>query len=277
MIYCRTGSSNHPKLFCAHLDTVEPGRGVSIKEEDGYLVSEGKTIIAGDNKVNLACILYSIGKLIEENKDADVELLFSVREETDSGIQAITRSLISSKVGFVYDLGGAGNFSDVVINAPTIWDFKVEITGKSSHGARPEEGVNVLEGFLNLKGKLKLGRLDKFSTLNIGIIRGGDATNTVPGFLKLEGDIRSTDSEIFEVHKKELEKTLKSIEKNNNLKVNLIWIPYAYGYSLDLDSQNYNKLKQLYKDEFNISLNNKTVTSGSDAGFLNYIGVETFC
>ncbi|BCX13729.1 MAG: hypothetical protein KatS3mg085_261 [Candidatus Dojkabacteria bacterium] len=277
MIYCRTGESSFPKLFCAHLDTVEPGRGVKIIEKDGYLVSQGKTIIGGDNKVSLAAVLYTVEKLLKEGKSFDVELVFSVREETDSGIKDIDKSLIQSKVGFIFDLGGVDNFQDVVTQAPTIWDFKIEIIGKSSHGSRPEDGVNALNGLIEFKDRIKFGRLDEKSTFNVGLINGGDATNTVPGHISLAGDLRSTDHETFEMHKESLENSLKQIEKETGLHIKLEWIPYAFGYNLDTSSHNFKKLSQIYLDEFDIKLEHKAVTSGSDAGFLNYMGVETFC
>lgn len=55
-VYFRFG--NNPKIFLfAHLDTVEPGRGIKPHIRDGYIISDRTTILGADNKVAAACIL----------------------------------------------------------------------------------------------------------------------------------------------------------------------------------------------------------------------------
>jgi tripeptide aminopeptidase len=275
MIYCRIGDQPHPILLNGHIDTVEPGRDIQVLEKDGFLVSNGSTIIGADNKVNVAAILFTIKKLITENKDLNVELLFSVREETDSGIQQFDSKRIESKVGFVWD-GGKGSLSWFAKKAPTLEDFKIEIIGKSSHASRPEQGINALNVLLELKDKITLGSPDEFSTLNIGLINGGSATNTVPERIKLEGDLRSTEITSFQKIKKDFEIALTESAEKFNARVNIKWLPYAYGYELDLTSKNAQRLLEIYKSQ-GIELNSEETRSGSDAGFLNHIGIETFC
>ncbi len=275
MIYCRIGNEENPKLFCAHMDTVEPGREIRIIEKDEFLVSEGNTIIGGDNKVSMTAILYSIQKLILENKTPNIELLLSVREETDSGIQQFDYKKFESTVGFVFD-GGHGNLGWMTKQAPTIEDFKIEIKGKSSHASMPEEGVNALQILLNAKDKLKLGRPDEFTTLNIGLINGGFATNTVPEILRIEGDLRSTKRENFEKAKAEFIAALETSAKESGAEVIFNWIPYCIGYEMNLDNDNFRKIQNIYKS-LNIEIEPENVKGGSDAGFLNSVGIETYC
>lgn len=48
-------------LLSAHMDTVEPGRGIKPQiTEDGYITSDGTTILGADNKLSLACMLYMV-------------------------------------------------------------------------------------------------------------------------------------------------------------------------------------------------------------------------
>jgi tripeptide aminopeptidase len=275
MIYCRIGNKPNPSLYCAHMDTVEPGRGIKIIEGDGFLISEGNTIIGGDNKASMTVILYSVQKLILENKNPNIELLLSVREETDSGIQQFNYKKLESKVGFVFD-GGHGNLGWLTKQAPTIEDFKIEIKGKSSHASSPEDGINALQVLLNSKDKLKLGRPDEFTTLNIGLINGGFATNTVPENLRIEGDLRSTKRENFAKAKTEFIEALESSAKAFGAEVVFHWIPYCIGYEMNLDNDNFRKIQSIYKS-LNIEIEADNVKGGSDAGFLNSIGIETYC
>lgn len=274
-IYVRVGDQPNPKLLCAHMDTVEPGRGVKVIEENGILKSDGSTIIGGDNKASVALILYTLTKLLNENKPINVELLFTVREETDSGVSQFNTDILQSKLAFVFD-GGNGSLGWLAKSAPTIQDFKIKITGKSAHASLPEDGKNVLEFLFDLKGKLKLGRPDEYTTLNIGIASAGIATNSVPGILTLEGDLRSSKSENFEKHKREFEEIITKIALDHSMKIDFRWIPYAYGYEMDLSTPNYNNVRELYKD-FGINIEPTDVKGGSDAAFLNYKGIESYC
>jgi tripeptide aminopeptidase len=275
MIYCRIGNEENPKLFCSHMDTVEPGKGINVIEKDGYLQSNEKTILGGDNKASLSAILYSVKELVENDDSINIELLFSVREETDSGIQQFDAKRLESKIGFVFDAGN-GDLGWITTSAPTLHDIVIEIHGRSSHASRPENGINTLEILMDMKEDLKLGRLDEFTTFNLGLISGGDATNTVPSMIRLSGDLRSTDSERFEIHKDHIENICNKYSKKWNTQIRVLWKPYAFGYTIDTQSEHYKKLEQFYKS-LDISLNPNPTTSASDAGFLNHCGITTFC
>ncbi len=275
IIYCRIGNQPNPILFCAHMDTVEPGRGVKVVEDQEWIKSDNTTILGGDNKVSLATILYSLRKLIEDNKELNIELLFTVREETDSGIQQFNVSKLESKVGFIFD-GGLGEIGWLAQSAPTIEDFEIQIRGKSAHASAPQNGVNALQVLLNTSNNLKLGKPDEYSTLNIGLISGGFSTNTVPEILELKGDLRSTNSESFKRIKREFEETINNSAKKLNATVEFKWIPYSIGYNMNLESQNFIQLKKIYSEQ-KVEINPKAVTSGSDAAFLNSVGIETYC
>ncbi|MEJ2057082.1 MAG: M20/M25/M40 family metallo-hydrolase, partial [Desulfofustis sp.] len=68
----------------------------------------------------------------------------------------------------------------------------VEVNGTAAHaGINPEGGVSAILVAAQALIKLKLGRIDEESTANVGIIRGGVATNIVPEHLMLKGEIRS--------------------------------------------------------------------------------------
>jgi len=275
MIYCRIGNTPNPALFCAHMDTVEPGRHIKVLENVEFIRSDGTTILGADNKISLATILFTIKELLIRKENLNLELLFTVREETNSGVQDFDTAKLESKVGFVFD-GGLGEMGWLAQSAPTIEDFEIEIKGKSAHASVPENGINALQVILNAANSVKLGRPDLFSTLNIGLINGGFSTNTVPEILSLKGDLRSTNLESFSLIKQDFQHALEKSGQDLKAEVYFKWIPYSIGYNMDLNSSNYSAINKIYTD-LNISMSPKAVTSGSDAAFLNSIGVQTFC
>lgn len=279
MIYCPVGDvSNNSILLCAHLDTVEPGRGIKVVEEDGILRSDGTTILGADNKAAVAAILSAVEKMVQNNetpKDG-VELLFTVREETDAGIRLFDKTILQSKLAYVFDEGD-GELDVLITKAPTIQDFEIQIIGKSSHAARPENGINALDILVEFGKNQNFGRLDDDTTFNIGLFEGGTSTNTVPGRILLKGDLRCLNHKKFTRYQARIEDSLRIAAKrvDSRAVVNFVWTPYSFAYELDAASPNLKRLVSVYAD-LGISLKMRQTNGGSDAGYLNHIGIEAF-
>src|SRR4051812_7110499 len=47
-------------FLSAHMDTVEPGRGVNPKIKNDYITSDGTTVLGADDKVGLSVILETL-------------------------------------------------------------------------------------------------------------------------------------------------------------------------------------------------------------------------
>ena len=56
-----------PILLSAHMDTVEPGRGIKPKVEGNRIVSDGTTILGGDCKAGVAAILEALTSIREDD------------------------------------------------------------------------------------------------------------------------------------------------------------------------------------------------------------------
>lgn len=274
-IYCSINhSSQKPILFCAHLDTVGPGRGVKIIEKEGYLMSDGRTILGADNKAAIASILQAISELIKEK--INIELLFTVKEETNGGIKKFDYQKIKSRIGFVFDFASE-DLGQVILKAPFINDFHFHFYGRLSHASRPEKGINVFNHFLKSFNRLKIGRIDEETTFNLGIIEGGKATNSIPDYLLVKGDIRSLNEKKFYQLIKKIEKTFDIYDKKTRVKTKIEWFPYSFGYEIKQEDDDYLKLKKIYRKNFQIDLKPAISTGGSDASFLNRCGIKTFC
>ena len=81
--------NNSPKLLLSsHMDTVEPGKDINPIIKNGYIQSDGKTILGADNKASISALICAIEEYKEKNKKLpNIELLFSVKEETGGGLE----------------------------------------------------------------------------------------------------------------------------------------------------------------------------------------------
>ncbi len=182
-----------PLLINAHMDTVEPGKGIKAVLKNGVFTSDGSTILGADDKSSIAVILESLRVLQEsELKYGPIDLVLTICEEIGLlGAKYFDSSLIDAKFGYALD---ATDVNGIIVRAPAANRLEIKIHGKDSHaGAAPEKGINAIL----LAGKaiagLEIGRIDRETTCNIGIIEGGLATNIVPNLVTVKGEVRSHD------------------------------------------------------------------------------------
>ena len=184
-----------PILLNAHMDTVEPGRGITAVFENGTFTSNGTTILGADDKSAIAILLETLYILKENNLQyGPLELVFTVCEEIGlQGAKHLDLSSVTATYGFALD---ATDTQGIVTRAPSANNFEFIIHGKDAHaGAAPEKGINAIFLASQAIAKLELGRIDEETTCNIGIIEGGIATNIVPNLVKVKGEVRSHDEE----------------------------------------------------------------------------------
>ena len=184
-----------PLLLNAHMDTVEPGRGVTAVLKNGTFTSDGTTILGADDKSAVAILLETLYVLQENNlAHGPLEVVFTVCEEIGLlGAKHLDFSQLTATYGFAVD---ATDTEGIVTRAPSANRLEFDVHGKDAHaGAAPEKGINAIF----LAGKaiagLELGRIDPETTCNIGIIEGGIATNIVPSLVTVKGEARSHDEE----------------------------------------------------------------------------------
>ena len=83
-----------PIYFTSHMDTVVPGKGVKPSIKDGYVVTDGTTVLGADDKAGLAVMLEVIRVLKEQNiPHGEIQFIITVGEETGLvGANALDRS-----------------------------------------------------------------------------------------------------------------------------------------------------------------------------------------
>jgi tripeptide aminopeptidase len=180
-------------LLCAHLDTVPLLASVEPVVVDGYWENVNEGVLGADNKAAIAVILALARHIRREGSSVDVELLFTVGEETAlAGARAFDASRLRSEFGFVFD--HASPIGEVVVDSPTHFRVEAAFHGAAAHaGIRPELGRSAILAAARAISTLRVGRLGERTTLNVGTIAGGSAMNVVPERCSFVAEVRSLD------------------------------------------------------------------------------------
>lgn len=206
-----------PILLSAHMDTVEPGRGITpIFDGDDIIRSDGTTILGADNKAGCAVILEVIQSAIEDRAETrPIEVAISRGEEVGLvGASNMDYSRITAKVAIVIDSGGPP--SSVQGAAPYSYGYTVEVHGRSAHaGLEPEKGIPAITIAAEAVLGLPQGRIDFETTGNVGKIAGGLVTNAVPDFCRIDGEMRSMEFEKVESLVSQARAHLEDVRKRN--------------------------------------------------------------
>lgn len=207
-IYGRLNGEGNPLFFTGHLDTVEPGRGIKPQIKDGYITSDGTTILGADNKSSLACMLQTIMELkTKKIPHFTLEFIFTKEEETtNAGAQNFDYSLLQAKKGFCFD--SVSPLGTIILGSPFYERFDLNIIGKAAHASKPEQGINVLSVIKEVLNHFPLGKLDDNTIFNIGTFTGGYVRNTVPSGLTIQGEIRGFVEALISQHKQKFIKVV---------------------------------------------------------------------
>jgi tripeptide aminopeptidase len=182
-----------PIMMSAHMDTVVPGKGVKPIVEGDIIRTDGTTVLGGDDKSGIAVIIEVIRCLQEQSiPHAPIDAVFSICEEVGLlGAKHLDLSKVRAKYGIVFDSDDPGF---LFTRGPSADHFEFKIYGLESHaGVAPEQGISAIRIAAEAISAMKLGRVDEETTANIGVIRGGEATNIITNLVTLRGEARSLD------------------------------------------------------------------------------------
>lgn len=264
-----------PIMFCAHLDTVSPGRGVEPVVKGDMVISEGKTILGADCKAGVAAAI-ELMYLSSEGGLAHgpIELVFTVAEEKQlQGARNLELERIRSRHAFVLD--GAGSAGEIINASPTQDNLEFTFNGKAAHaGVEPEKGLNAILGAAWAISLMHLGRIDSETTANIGTIQGGRAVNIVPDRAVAEGEVRSHDLAKLEEQRKSMVKAALEAEAAVGVGVE-VKVERAYdGYRIAEDDPLVLTAVEAGK-AMGIRTEIMPTGGGSDANILNASGIKS--
>ncbi len=259
----------------SHMDTVVPGKNIQPLIEGEYIVSNGTTILGSDDKAGIAAILEGI-QVIKENNlpHGTVQFLITVGEESGLvGSHHLQKELIHAKYGYCLDSNGpVGN---IIIAAPSQAKIRIIIEGKTAHaGVNPEDGINAIEVASKAISQIKWGRIDFETTSNIGIIKGGTATNIVTEKVEILAEVRSRNSDKLQEQINIIRETFSKITNNMLAKLDFHYEIMYPSFSFNEDDQLIKKAKFALQS---IGREPKLLASGggSDANVMNGYGIPT--
>ncbi|MEE6209256.1 M20/M25/M40 family metallo-hydrolase [Salarchaeum sp. III] len=225
------GESDRTLLYNGHLDTVpfddEAWAHDPLGERvDDRVYGRGAT----DMKGAVASMLFTIQAFAATDTEPSVDLLFAfVSDEEVGGDAGLPALLENGELNADACVIGeptceAGRHSVTVADRGSIW-LTLEASGESAHGSRPVLGVNAIDRLYNavetVRERFGTQRLDidpdvepiveesieyyspsmgedaardlfQYPSINLGILEGGDAINSVPQSARAEIDVRLT-------------------------------------------------------------------------------------
>ncbi|MGL4911124.1 MAG: M20/M25/M40 family metallo-hydrolase [Romboutsia sp.] len=263
-------------LFSSHMDTVSPGVGIKpiIDEANGIIKSDGTTVLGSDDKAGIAAILEGL-RTVKENdvKHSDIQVVFSIWEEGGLfGAKYLDYSKLNSDYAFVLDSGGSPG--EIITQAPAQDAIKVKITGKPAHaGLQPENGISSIMVASRAIENMKLLRIDKETTANIGIVKGGIATNIVMPELEIVAEARSLSEEKLDAQTNHMVETFKNAAAEFGAQIE-IETNRAYAPFTVCEDDAIVELAKKAFSNMNIEGHTASTGGGSDTNILNKNGIK---
>lgn len=266
-------------LLSSHMDTVTNGKSIKPIIKKNYITSDGRTILGADDKSGLAIILETLEVLKKSKlKHCNIEIAITTCEEIGLlGARYLDYKLLKAKEGIVLD---STSPERLVFKGPSSDYFNITIKGIEAHsGINPEHGLSSIAISAEIITKMKTGRINKNTTINIGRINGGSAVNIVPGQTEIMCEIRSHSERKIKSELSKIKKTLtaankkyKKINKNFNasIKVNRIYNSINIPKNIFIIKSILSTCK-----DFNYKVDLVETGGGADANFFVQNGINT--
>lgn len=262
-------------MLSAHLDSVAPCAGINPQIADGVIKSDGTTILGADDKAGVAGILEALRIVKEQGlPHGDIQVVFTVAEEGGlNGSKYIDTSRLKADFGYALDSGGEPG--RIINSAPGQDSIKATIHGKSAHaGIAPEEGINAIVVAAQALTKMTQGRIDHETTANVGIIKGGQATNIVPDKVVVECEARSRDLDKLAAQSKHMADAFNQAAESAGAKAD-VDITSIYSPFVLADNTQVISVASAAAKNIGLTPILEATGGGSDANFFNAYGVPT--
>ncbi|KXZ40271.1 N-acetyldiaminopimelate deacetylase [Alkalithermobacter thermoalcaliphilus JW-YL-7 = DSM 7308] len=170
----------------------------------------------------------------KENLNENVVFIFQPAEESPGGALPLIKEgvLEKYKVNEIYGLHIYPEISEGVVGVrpkhflAQTGEVDIEITGKSGHGAMPENAVDsivIASNFINTIQSIisrNIRPLDE-AVLTIGKIEGGSRRNVIAEKVILQGTIRAFKEEVYKKVKERLTQIAKGFEESFDCKIKI--------------------------------------------------------
>ncbi len=259
-------------MLNSHIDTVEPGRGIKPVIRGDNIFSDGETILGADDKAGVAVIIETLQILKDKKiKHKPLEIVLTAQEETGTdGAQALAYSEIKSSRGLTIDSPEWGN---IVVASPYIFILDVTVKGKDAHASTPEDGIDAIKVASEAISKIKLGRISKQTTANIGNIKGGTVRNGVAAEVQIQGEARSHDKKQGQEKIESMIKAFEDAAERYGATVKINSFLGCPGYSYKKSDKFIKEIAKVMKTH-KVPANMKVTGGGSDVNIFNVKGID---
>ncbi|MDM7881470.1 M20/M25/M40 family metallo-hydrolase [Staphylococcus borealis] len=261
--------------FTSHMDTVVPGLNIQPQiNDDGYIYSDGTTILGADDKAGLAAIIETI-QYLNDNKipHGQIQFIITVGEESGlKGAKELDKSLIDAEFGYAVD--ASQPVGTTVVGAPTQMVINSTILGKTAHASTPSEGISAINIAAKAISRMKLGQIDQYTTANIGKFHGGSATNIVADEVVLEAEARSHNNQSIEQQVAHMKEIFESTAQEFGGEVKVIIEKSYPGFKLN-DEDKVTQYAINSAKELGLTGDTVIAGGGSDGSIINTFGIPT--
>lgn len=223
LIFKLPGTIKAPRrMLTAHMDTVPICIGSQPKRDGDFVRSaDPKTGLGADNRSGSATILSAALEILERKlPHPPLTFCWFIQEEIGLyGARFVQKSLLGKpKLAFNWD---GGSPTKLTVGATGGYRMEINVQGIASHaGVAPQRGVSAIAiagmAIADLQREGWHGdihKAGKHGTSNIGIIKGGDATNVVTDHVYLKAEARSHDPKFRQKIVAQIEKSFQNAVK----------------------------------------------------------------
>jgi tripeptide aminopeptidase len=262
-----------PLVLSGHMDTIEPTEGITFSAENGVIRTTGPTVLGADDKSALAEILEALAVLEERDlPHVAIEIVFSSVEERGlCGAKNLDYSRLLGTHALVLD--SSGPVGSMVVAAPAQITYEMKVTGKAAHaGMEPEKGISAIRTAAKIISQVPDGRIDDETTANIGVIKGGTATNVVPKETVIRGEIRSHNQETLKIIRREIFDYARRVTDSDSAQIEISEIEEYRAFKIAEDEPFLSFMKGVFRD---CNLEPSLIKSGggSDANVFHEKGI----
>ena len=214
--------------FLGHTDTVEYinefKTPFELKEKDEYLYGLG----CCDMKGGIAAILEAVGKLDFKELKSGIKLYFTYDEEI--GFGGIYELINKSEKFPETMIFGEPTNNEMLTGSKGLLEYEIKFEGKKAHSSNPEKGISAnlnavsflyeLNNFYEKEIKNELNTVYEipYTTMNVGLLNGGSAKNSVAANCNVVMDFRLISNKHFEI----INSKINSLSNQYKSTVNII-------------------------------------------------------
>ena len=210
--------------FLGHTDTVEY---IEEFKNPFELKFEGETIYGlgvCDMKGGIAAMLDCLQEMDFSKIKNGLKLYFTYDEEI--GFGGINDIVENNEKFPEYMIFGEPTNNEVLVGHKGLLEYKINFNGIKVHSSNPEKGKSAnlnavkflyeLDDFYNKNIKVEKEELFEipYTTMNVGIINGGSAANSVPAKCDITLDFRIAKSNHIEILKNKINELCKKYDAN---------------------------------------------------------------